>query len=757
MIKTAADGSVYDDGQPDFSWVEQNVEPLKITVTKQKPQWVDDSPEPLQNPEATPAEIAAYRTAKSVQRDKQPVNDDRFKAFGPANSNHPSYIMEPDLLETQQGMEFPEGLHQRDDGTFFYLDTPSQTVPMVRRPGILPIAATPEGLKFVTPKLLDLVGNVMGNVGGAASVPTKAGEMVLGSGIVKQTIEAAKNAEPFYSALERAVGNAKVGKADAATWLGYLRNQPGVKAEEINTVLKDLPEGQISKSDMEGLVKANAIKLEEKTLGADAEKARLRYRELSDKLHEKGLSDEEALEWKDLHSRDLSQETQYHQYQLPGGENYREMLVKLPVPKPNFEEWAKNWYNGLQSLSEKDIGKGTPWEELSPQGKADYIRATKEQYEQGGRHAPGTYSAPHFGDEGTNLLYHARMNDRNVEGNKTLHIEELQSDWHQKGRKEGYKLSPSEKVRLDENSQAVDEKLVNANAEDIMGNPDLKAGLEEAVKRKIISQKEADDYLHYTKNERSTVPDAPFKKNWDELALKRMIRHASENGYDAISWTPGEAQAARYDLSKQIKKIAYDPKRKTFAAWEANQADGVGPRIIKDKIELKDLADQIGKEAAEKLLNSPKSKTGVHTLEQADLKIGGEGMKAFYDKMLVDKANAIAKKYGGKVEQKNLSSPHKVMRAGPEDWRVVDAVNNQGFPRTFKTKELAQEYADSKGKQPIHFLRLTQSLKDKSLKEGFPLFSSSPILSPVTYNPFASEKQKRYKLIPVAGNPFTNE
>ena len=44
------------------------------------------------------------------------------------------------------------------------------------------------------------------------------------------------------------------------------------------------------------------------------------------------------------------------------------------------------------------------------------------------------------------------------------------------------------------------------------------------------------------------VPNAPFKSSWPELALKRMIREASEQGYDAIGWTPGEVQAARYDL-----------------------------------------------------------------------------------------------------------------------------------------------------------------------------------------------------------------
>ena len=46
------------------------------------------------------------------------------------------------------------------------------------------------------------------------------------------------------------------------------------------------------------------------------------------------------------------------------------------------------------------------------------------------------------------------------------------------------------------------------------------------------------------------VPDAPFKKSWPELAMKRTIRQAVEEGKSRVSWTPGEAQAARYDLSK---------------------------------------------------------------------------------------------------------------------------------------------------------------------------------------------------------------
>ena len=59
-------------------------------------------------------------------------------------------------------------------------------------------------------------------------------------------------------------------------------------------------------------------------------------------------------------------------------------------------------------------------------------------------------------------------------------------------------------------------------------------------------------------------PDAPFKKTWLDLALKRVIREAAEGGYDRVSWTPGEAQAARYPdaLRQVVNNISWGPPDK---------------------------------------------------------------------------------------------------------------------------------------------------------------------------------------------------
>ena len=70
--------------------------------------------------------------------------------------------------------------------------------------------------------------------------------------------------------------------------------------------------------------------------------------------------------------------------------------------------------------------------------------------------------------------------------------------------------------------------------------------------------------LHQSGNA-GKVPDAPFKKTWPELLLKRMVRYASEHGYDGISWTPGEEQAARYDLSKQVDSVQVRTERRSIS------------------------------------------------------------------------------------------------------------------------------------------------------------------------------------------------
>ena len=145
-------------------------------------------------------------------------------------------------------------------------------------------------------------------------------------------------------------------------------------------------------------------------------------------------------------------------------------------------------------------------------------------------------------------------------------------------------------------------------------------------------------------------------------------RYASENGYDALSWTTGKMQQDRYDLSKQINTISYKIEGK--AASDNSPMYNLQLKMIGGKVEglgpLRgdELEKYIGKDIAQKILNGEGKKyyTGTNQnpklqstdLSNLDLKIGGEWAINLYDKALVNYANKFGKKFGSKVENIGL-------------------------------------------------------------------------------------------------------
>jgi hypothetical protein len=192
---------------------------------------------------------------------------------------------------------------------------------------------------------------------------------------------------------------------------------------------------------------------------------------------------------------------------------------------------------------------------------------------------------------------------------------------------------------------------------------------------------------------RTAVPDAPFKKNWHELALKKMIHHAAENGYHGIVITPGQEQADRYKLSKHIGMVAYHPEQQRFQAFKPNRETvinetGATPERV---------AELVGKDVADRLMKAPKV-GDHHYLEGEDINIGGEGMKGFYDKMLPSFLNQFGKKYGAKVGQMQMP-----VEAGIEPgWLTKPAA-----PRNVA----------------VHHFPITPEMREDVTKNGLPLYA----------------------------------
>ena len=106
----------------------------------------------------------------------------------------------------------------------------------------------------------------------------------------------------------------------------------------------------------------------------------------------------------------------YKQYSIPGGENYKELLLTIPQKpiKMPYEQWLKERFYG--------------------DDRPEARRVYSEQIED---NTPN-FRSSHWDER--NILAHIRFDERvTPDGEKVLFIQEIQSDWAQQGKKVGYK------------------------------------------------------------------------------------------------------------------------------------------------------------------------------------------------------------------------------------------------------------------------------------------------------------------------------
>ena len=275
-----------------------------------------------------------------------------------------------------------------------------------------------------------------------------------------------------------------------------------------------------------------------------------------------------------------------------------------------------------------------------------------------------SYRSSHW--DQPNILAHIRVNDRtDADGKRVLFVEELQSDWGQDGKKKGFarNLSTAEKARIDELRKAGKNlldgwggmgKLIIASKDNDAAIAD-RAKLQ-AFRDEIASIEERAGITPVAGNRGSTaVPAAPYvtkTEGWLNLALKRVIAMAVQGGYDRVAFVTGQQSAERYSLEKQVTKIEYASRESNPLPARALTVYGLrGEEVMSKNATEEELADIIGKEVAERLLQSePKSLGGrakFHVVSGLDLKVGGEGMIAFYDKIVPNAVKALVKKLGG--------------------------------------------------------------------------------------------------------------
>jgi hypothetical protein len=149
---------------------------------------------------------------------------------------------------------------------------------------------------------------------------------------------------------------------------------------------------------------------------------------------------------------------------------------------------------------------------------------------------PISYFNKHYYER--NLLLHYRTKARqDLKGRQLLFIEEIQSDWHQSGAVHGYQNRWP-----------------------------------------------------------GRLPPAPFSKGWVGLAMKLLLMHAAEQGFDGVAWTRGDVQESHYLQPMQQVRRIYDNEMPRSLMRLCRQCEArVGTTTIKTKEPRLNITRQLDK------------------------------------------------------------------------------------------------------------------------------------------------------------------
>lgn len=528
----------------------------------------------------------------------------------------------------------------------------------------------------------------------------------------------------FYSPLLRSLdrGQGAPKRADRTAWQAWLdgaqRRGEFRKSERewigVDGWLSAHP-GDITRDALIDFVRANEVRVREVLLEADASPVIEEIRDLFAtrgyriSVFNEGNPDEEIVfedpDGNEVESHELPRELaeafakalsaqqvepRFTKYRaVAGGDAYRELLLTLPpAEKLSYSEWLR-----------EEFGRN-----------AEDTQTARELYAA----APGRPAAEFRSNHWTqpNVLAHVRFDQRlDAGGQRILFIHELQSDWHQAGRKSGYGESPSRAVQLPDGAWTV-EFSTGARMGEYPSREAAEAGSGRFPNR--------------------GVPDAPFKSTseWVMLAIKHIVRWAALHEIDTVAWATGAQVAEMFDLSKQVDRIVVAKHGEGYDVVAYKDSEPVINRLGVDAARL---GETIGKDLAERAIRETAG--GLPTgFSGIDLKVGGEGLRGFYDQILPAAVNKWAKQFGGKVSGVDLRIPgaaeFTVTRAhiaGREEWRVWDT--NDDVVGRFATETEARSQAQQRNASTgegettrVHAIDITPAMRAVVLA-GLPLFA----------------------------------
>jgi len=550
--------------------------------------------------------------------------------------------------------------------------------------------------------------------------------------------------------------------------------------------------GEVSKAEIEEFFEQNQIQVQEVVYGDYPPEVQDLFEELLAK-NEGRVYDQwdEADQDLWMQKRGPPRNVRYPQkdLQLPGGENYRELLLRVPAKQvpwtkenivpisaeeaaeiqsgiPNHNRWFFKTPDGVLTSRLKSQNKPTDQlvfqeEGLMPPSQPVTQEKALQQVLEGQPDPKPRFTGGHW-DE-SDVIAHIRFNERvDPDGNKVLFIEEIQSDWAHKGKDVGFStgLDAATENKLKKELAQKRTQLEDAAKKYFGGISEPGREVNDLLHTiNVNTQSDFAKYLGVSNDEASRVFNLPMEMGaldnrlagtgqgsgvqpgpfvtdahqWTNLALKRMIRWGSDEGFDSIAWVTGKQSADRYKVSKQISEVQLNGT--DFTAF-----DHSGNAVIqRTGVRKEDLPELIGKEPARKLMEQPNTAPGTSYMQQRklsglDLDIGGEYHKFIYDKVITDQAKKIGKKHGAKVEEGSIGSTELINDYQAHINKLQKRLDEEQLPkRTRSDFKHAIEYhkerllEERENIKKVWSMRLTDKLKQAS-KDGMPYYVALPPL-----------------------------
>lgn len=608
-----------------------------------------------------------------------------------------------------------------------------------------------------------------------------------------------EHVEPgFYSALSEAIRAKMPARSTPATVVGILKNA-GIKTEELKWtgilpwLQQQAQNGPITQQQvLDYLANEGAVHLQEVRLGGSQTNLEDANRAVIAQAQSEGMTKAGAEDYALSAARgDLSPSQQsflspamrplvarlrasyearateyaagqsqpkYSQYQLPGGTNYREVVLTMPG-----KEDRSKIPEGYQLVEGTGLKK---WEVYGP-GTGRYAagQTPSEAIENfwdlhGKHHDLHAYTSSHF-QYIPNYVAHMRLNDRtDAEGKDGTFIEEIQSDRHQAGREKGYQgdLTTGESKRYLDSLPA----NLRPDAEHLLLAETATGDATTPYWNRLNKGAPDIDHnaIHDIRSNRQDgqVPDAPFRTSWPLQMFKRALVDAVASGKQWIGWTTASTQFDRWGSERFDWKKRNDATERRVKTWTMAAMEQTGGNV--GGVNIEETARARGQLLEEKG-TTVESKEDVLALVKRNLREGKaeaiadklwarmqsedegtsmprkEGMESFYDSKgdfggLPKEIGKYVKQWGAGVQRSKIEEPTdtKVRQRADDQWAVVSLVGQQLSVH----EEESDAIEASKLYHPIWHIDITPQMK-AGVEAGQALFAALRTRHDATFDP----------------------